>query len=95
MTSCEKLTQIADEARARLLAQNSYKENTNDRYSASHPNATVEGNDEKGKGTGIILDTTNGGSIIDREGIPSLINSGRRGFYSNLYTNTNEYKCIL
>ena len=56
------LTAIADIQRKSLLVKNDYK--TVNPYSAVNPDAISDG-DESGKGTGIFLDTVNGGSSID------------------------------
>jgi hypothetical protein len=53
---------IGDEQRKKLFPKNDYKE-TN-KYSATNPDALGDG-DEFGKGTGIFLDTANGGSSVD------------------------------
>jgi hypothetical protein len=57
-----EMSSIADEQRKRLFPKNDYKE-TN-KYSAVNKDAVSDG-DEFGKGTGVFLDTTNGGSSID------------------------------
>ena len=57
-----EMSVIADEQRKRLFPKNDYKE-TN-KYSATNPDALGDG-DEFGKGTGIFLDTANGGSSVD------------------------------
>ena len=56
------LTAVADLQRKSLLVKNDYK--TVNQYSAVNPDALSDG-DESGKGTGIFLDTINGGSSID------------------------------
>ena len=53
---------IGEEQRKKLIPKNDYKE-TN-KYSSTNPDALGDG-DEFGKGTGIFLDTANGGSSID------------------------------
>ena len=53
---------IAEKERQSLLTRNSYLEKNG--YGVTHHNALSDG-DEKGKGTGSFLDTTNGGSSID------------------------------
>ena len=57
-----EMSSIADEQRKRLFPKNEYKE-TN-KYSAVNKDAVSDG-DEFGKGTGVFLDTSNGGSSID------------------------------
>ena len=56
------LTAVADLQRKSLLVKNDYK--TVNPYSAVNPDAISDGY-ESGKGTGIFLDTINGGSSID------------------------------
>jgi hypothetical protein len=56
------LTTIADLQRKSLIVKNDYK--TVNPYSSVNPDAISDG-DESGKGTGIFLDTINGGSSID------------------------------
>ena len=56
------LTAIADIQRKSLIVKNDYK--TVNPYSSVNPDAISDG-DESGKGTGIFLDTINGGSSID------------------------------
>jgi len=56
------LTAVADLQRKSLLVKNDYK--TVNPYSAVNPDALSDG-DDSGKGTGIFLDTINGGSSID------------------------------
>ena len=56
------LTAIADLQRKSLIVKNDYK--TVNPYSSVNPDAISDG-DESGKGTGIFLDTINGGSSID------------------------------
>lgn len=56
------LTAIADIQRKSLIVKNDYK--TVNPYSAVNPDAISDG-DESGKGTGVFLDTINGGSSVD------------------------------
>lgn len=56
------LTAIADVQRKSLIVKNDYK--TVNPYSSVNPDALSDG-DESGKGTGIFLDTINGGSSVD------------------------------
>jgi len=56
------LTAIADLQRKSLIVKNDYK--TVNPYSSVNPDAISDG-DESGKGTGIFLDTINGGSSTD------------------------------
>lgn len=56
------LTAIADLQRKSLIVKNDYK--TVNPYSSVNPDAISDG-DESGKGTGVFLDTINGGSSLD------------------------------
>ena len=53
---------IGEEQRKRLIPKNDYKPTNS--YSQTNPDALGDG-DEFGKGTGIFLDTANGGSSVD------------------------------
>jgi hypothetical protein len=53
---------IGEQQRAKLFPKNDYKESN--KYSSTNPDAIGDG-DEFGKGTGIFLDTANGGSSVD------------------------------
>ena len=57
-----ELSQIAEQQRQRLIPKNDYK--SSNQYSATNKDAISDG-DEFGKGTGVFLDTMNGGSSID------------------------------
>lgn len=101
MDTCNRLTDIANEARAKLAALNAYQNVAGKIYGASHPNATQDqgGNDDplnvKGKGTQSQFDTENGGGFYDINGRPDVTNSGRIAHYSNLYNKNNNYNCII
>jgi hypothetical protein len=53
---------IAEQQRKVLIPKNDYK--TTNEYSSTNPDAISDG-DELGKGTGVFLDTINGGSSTD------------------------------
>ena len=57
-----ELGQIAEQQRQRLIPKNDYK--SVNPYSATNKDAISDG-DEFGKGTGVFLDTANGGSSVD------------------------------
>jgi hypothetical protein len=57
-----ELGQIGEQQRQRLFPKNDYK--STNQYSQTNPDAISDG-DEQGKGTGVSLDTVNGGSSID------------------------------
>lgn len=71
-----KLEELGDEFRKDNLIKNTYQKDESKQYRSTHPNATSDG-DGKGKGTGKFLDTYNGGSINDINGVSSEIDSGR------------------
>ena len=55
---------VGEEQRKRLIPKNDYK--PTNAYSATNKDAIADG-DEFGKGTGVFLDTSNGGSSIDQQ----------------------------
>ena len=55
---------IGEEQRKRLIPKNDYK--PVNQYSSTNKDAISDG-DEQGKGTGVFLDTSNGGSSIDQQ----------------------------
>ena len=100
-SSCSPLEKLAEQARLRLLQLNLYN-SSNNVYTKDHPNATITrgGSDDpfnaKGKGTGIYLDTSNGGSAIDANGSPSVPESGRKlVFMLNKWNVNNQYNCRI
>lgn len=100
--SCDKLSKIADEARNKLITLNIYQNQSGKKYSAQHPNATQKQggiddvNNVKGKGTGVFLDTSNGGGKLDIEGRVDVIGSGRKRLLMlNKYTQDKKYECNI
>lgn len=99
MSSCSRLEEIALKAREDLIIKNNY--NDVNYYSSTHPNATVLGgsaddpNNNKGKGTGVFLDTSSGGSHVDVYGIPSLGLYGRSAIEENAYSDQKKYDCFI
>ena len=57
-----ELGMVGEEQRKRLIPKNDYK--PTNAYSATNKDAISDGY-EQGKGTGVFLDTANGGSSID------------------------------
>ncbi len=57
------LTDIADRIRKELLTKNDYGNKRNE-YGATNKDALSDG-DQQGRGTGVFLDTQNGGTITD------------------------------
>ena len=80
-----RLEQAAIAARNTLIAINSY-DNVDDanNYTATHTKAlSDEQTPVKGKGTGVFLDTYNGGGSIDIYGNPTYGGSGRIAAFAN------------
>lgn len=99
--SCSRLEKIANEARIKLITQNIYQDEESKRYDARHPNATQKqgGYDDrrnnKGKGTGKYLDTSNGGGYTDING-RSDVGGGRIAtLQKNKYTPDKPYNCFI
>ena len=89
-----KLEEIAIEARKGLLIKNTFNDTASENnYSATHTNAkSDETTPKNGKGTGVFLDTSNGGSSEDINGIASAAGSGRIGNIKvNEYNEDNKY----
>jgi hypothetical protein len=57
-----KLSEVADQIRKQQIARNDYQ--LDKQYGSSSPDAISDG-DLQGKGTGVFLDTFNGGNSID------------------------------
>jgi hypothetical protein len=58
-TENNELTAVSGQERTKLIPKNDY--NTNDEYSAVHPDALADG-DSLGRGTGVYLDVYNDGA---------------------------------
>ena len=87
-----KLEEIAIANRNSLTAANTYNSaDESQNYTATHKNALGDG-DVKGKGTGIHLDTTNGGGDVDINGAANASGSGRlQNKAFNQYNDNNSY----
>ena len=59
-----KLTEVASQIRKQQLARNDYS--LENQFGATNPDAISDG-DNKGKGTGVFLDTSRGGSSVDAQ----------------------------
>lgn len=95
MAEQSKLEQIALEQRKTLMSKNTYNNAAPDEnYSVKHTRALSDDiTPINGKGTGIFLDTNNGGGSQDIYGNPTFIGSGRNAqLASNKYNKDNEYK---
>jgi len=91
MTELEK---AAIAARKQLIPRNTYNnEDANNNYSTTHTRAkSDETTPVNGKGTGVYLDTTNGGGSYDINGTPNAAGSGRIGNLTfNKYNDDNRY----
>lgn len=89
-----ELERIAIEKRNELVAKNVYNSSADEqKYSATHTRAKSD--DETpvhGKGTGVFMDTTNGGSSVDINGNPEAPGSGRiKNIATNQYNKDNDY----
>ena len=80
-----KLSEIAEQERARLFPRNDYSP-LSDKYSAEHPNAMADGDDD-GRGTGVFLDVHNFGA-----GTGLDINERNDDIKVNKYNYKNGYK---
>ena len=100
MAENSDLGKIAKEYRNNnIFSKNLYhKDNM---YGATHPNATQQTSQDdplnkKGKGTGVVFDTANGGSSVDINGDPNVIaKTGRAATVINKYNKDNQYECFV
>ncbi len=90
-----RLEEAALAARERLIASNSYN-NADDanNYCSTHTRALSDNKTpEAGKGTGVFLDTFNGGTETDINGNPAVVGSGRKGnIVINQYNKDIQYE---
>lgn len=90
-----KLEQAAIAARDNLVGFNTYKgdENSNN-YTSTHTRALADSETPVyGKGTGVFLDTYNGGGSMDINGSPSAAGSGRiQNLATNGFDQNNPYE---
>tara|TARA_B100000927_G_scaffold68859_1_gene54506 strand:- start:2720 stop:3064 length:345 start_codon:yes stop_codon:yes gene_type:complete len=80
-----RLEQIAISQRNSLIASNSYdNSDPGNNYSATHTKALSDQvTPIYGKGTGVFLDTNNGGGDVDINGNPLYGGSGRLAAFAN------------
>tara|TARA_Y100001938_G_C8042694_1_gene407057 strand:+ start:266 stop:601 length:336 start_codon:yes stop_codon:yes gene_type:complete len=80
-----KLEEIAISKRESLIGKNNYNnEDDANNYSAKHTRAISDTETPVyGKGTGIFLDTYNGGGDFDVNGNPGIAGSGRLAAFAN------------
>jgi hypothetical protein len=79
------LEQAAIAARNTLIAINGYDNvDSANNYTATHTKALSDQQTPvQGKGTGVFLDTYNGGGSFDINGAPNAVGSGRLAAYAN------------
>lgn len=90
-----KLEQAAIAARDALIPINTYKgDDDSNKYSSTHTRAVSDQETPVyGKGTGVFLDTYNGGGSMDINGSPSAAGSGRiQNIATNEYNQNNQYQ---
>lgn len=89
-----KLEEAAIAARDALVTKNTYKgDESGNEYSATHSRALSDAKTPvNGKGTGVFLDTYNGGGSLDINGNPAAAGSGRiQNIVKNEYNKDKEY----
>jgi hypothetical protein len=88
-----KLEEVAIAQRNILIAKNTYNVIPEQNYSPTHSRALSDNETPlRGKGTGIFLDTFNGGDDIDVNGNPNFAGSGRlQNQAVNVYNKDNPY----
>jgi len=90
-----KLEQIAIAQRGVLIPFNNYNSTADaNNYSSTHTRALSDNETPvNGKGTGVFLDTENGGGSLDIYGIPNAMGSGRVGnVVFNQYNKNERYQ---
>ncbi len=90
-----KLEQAAIAARNATLPINTYNDDSaGNEYSATHTRALSDQTTPvAGKGTGVFLDTYNGGGSLDVNGSPQAAGSGRlQNVATNEYNAINTYQ---
>ena len=92
--SSNKLEQAAIDARNTILPINTYNNDTGHEYSSTHSRAlSDESTPINGKGTGVYLDTNNGGGSMDINGNPAAAGSGRiQNISSNEFNKDQRYQ---
>lgn len=95
MSGQSKLEEIAILKRKELIAGNTYNSASDaNKYSATHTRAMSDNTTPvNGKGTGVFLDTYNGGGSLDINGSSDLPGSGRiKNKAANEYNDNKSYK---
>jgi hypothetical protein len=93
MSVQSKLELIAIQQRNILLPVNNYNVGVSNNYSETHTRALSDQTTPiNGKGTGVFLDTNNGGGSLDVNGVPQAAGSGRLANLAvNQYNQNNGY----
>lgn len=88
-----KLEQIAIAQRNTIIPINVYNSDPTQNYKSTHTRALSDNETPiNGKGTGVYMDTFNGGSSVDIYGAPNAAGSGRIGNTTfNQYNQSNGY----
>ena len=89
-----QLEQIAIDRRNAILPINTYNASDNaNQYGATHTRALSDSQTPvNGKGTGVFLDTANGGGSLDINGSPNAAGSGRLANVAvNEFNKDNQY----
>lgn len=94
MAEQSDLEKIGITTRNSLKAKNVYKDLDGERYKVDHTRALSDTNSPiHGKGTGVYLDTYNGGSDMDINGNPEIVGSGRiKNKAFNEYNEAKKYE---
>lgn len=93
MAEQSKLELVAIQQRATLLPNNYYNVESSNNYGPNHTRAKSDNTTPiQGKGTGVYMDSYNGGGSIDIYGSSTAIGSGRIGNITfNQYNTNNGY----
>lgn len=93
MPTQSKLELIAIAQRNTIIPMNTYNVDPTQNYKSTHSRAMSDNaTPVNGKGTGIYMDTMNGGSSVDINGIAAAAGSGRLGNQAfNQYSQGNGY----
>jgi hypothetical protein len=86
-----KLEELGKQFRKENIVKNTYQNSGGNEYGAKHKNALSDG-DNKGKGTGVLMDTGSGGGLEDQVGSSNSPGSGRiANLIKNKYSADKPY----
>jgi hypothetical protein len=86
-----KLEELGNQYRKDNIIKNTYQNSGGNEYGAKHKNALADG-DNKGKGTGVFMDTGSGGGLEDQVGASNSPGSGRiANLIKNKYSADKPY----